>query len=178
MKSRKQRTIKYPVSCTGVGLHTGVQSTITFNPAPENFGIKFSRTDKKDVLVTPDIDNVVDLTRGTTIQEKGVKVHTTEHVLSACAGMGVDNLLIELNSKEPPVMDGSSKEFIELIKKSGVKLQSKKRKYLKILDTVRVSDDDKELIIESSEDFAIDFDIEFKHKSIGHQNYSLLVQRV
>ncbi len=100
MKSRKQRTIKYPVSCTGVGLHTGVQSTITFNPAPEGFGIKFSRTDKKDVLVTPDIDNVVDLTRGTTIQEKGVKVHTTEHVLSACAGMGVDNLLIELNSKD------------------------------------------------------------------------------
>ena len=80
MKSRKQRTISYPVSCTGVGLHTGVQSTITFNPAPEDFGIKFSRTDKKDVHVTPHIDNVVDLTRGTTIQEKGVKVHTTEHV--------------------------------------------------------------------------------------------------
>ena len=100
MTSRKQKTIKYPVSCTGVGLHTGVQSTITFNPAPEDFGIKFSRTDKKDIHVTPDIDNVVDLTRWTTIQENGVKVHTTEHVLSACAGMGVDNLLIELNSKD------------------------------------------------------------------------------
>ena len=80
MTSRKQRTIKYPVSCTGVGLHTGVQSTITFNPAPEDFGIKFSRTDKKDTHVTPDLNHVIDLTRGTTIEEHGVKVHTTEPV--------------------------------------------------------------------------------------------------
>ena len=96
MKNRKQRTIKYPVSCTGVGLHTGVQSTVTFNPAPENFGIKFSRTDKKDVQITPDLNNVIDLTRGTTIEENGVKVHTTEHVLSACAGMGVQKTLYKL----------------------------------------------------------------------------------
>ena len=132
MKSRKQRTIRYPVSCTGVGLHTGVQSTITFNPAPEDFGIKFSRTDKKDVHVTPDIDNVVDLTRGTTIQEKGVKVHTTEHVLSACAGMGVDNLLIELNSKEPPVMDGSSKDFVQALVDAEIIEQRKNVRFLKI----------------------------------------------
>ena len=83
----KQKTIKYSVSCTGVGLHTGVQSTVTFHPADENTGIKFIRNDKGDKVVTPDIDNVVDLTRGTTIEENGVRVHTTEHVMSACAGM-------------------------------------------------------------------------------------------
>ena len=94
----KQKTIKYSVSCTGVGLHTGVQSTVTFHPADENTGIKFIRNDKGDKVVTPDIDNVVDLTRGTTIEENGVRVHTTEHVMSACAGMRVNNLLIELNS--------------------------------------------------------------------------------
>ena len=108
----KQKTIKYSVSCTGVGLHTGVQSTVTFHPADENTGIKFIRNDKGDKVVTPDIDNVVDLTRGTTIEENGVRVHTTEHVMSACAGMRINNLLIELNSKEPPVMDGSSKDFV------------------------------------------------------------------
>ena len=126
MTSRKQRTIRYPVSCTGVGLHTGVQSTVTFNPAPEDFGIKFSRTDKKDAHVTPDLKHVIDLTRGTTIEEKGVKVHTTEHVLSACAGMGVDNLLIELNSKEPPVMDGSSKDFVQALVDAEIIEQNKK----------------------------------------------------
>ena len=112
----KQKTIKYSVSCTGVGLHTGVQSTITFHPAEENTGIKFIRNDKGDKVVTPDIDNVVDLTRGTTIEENGIRVHTTEHVMSACAGMRVNNLLIELNSKEPPVMDGSSKDFVSALK--------------------------------------------------------------
>ena len=102
--SAKQKTIKYSVSCTGVGLHTGVQSTVTFHPADPNTGIKFVRNDKGDKVVTPYIDNVVDLTRGTTIEENGVRVHTTEHVMSACAGMRINNLLIELNSKEPPVM--------------------------------------------------------------------------
>ena len=117
---RKQKTIQAPISCTGVGLHTGVESTITFNPAPEDFGVKFLRTDKKDQYVTPDLDNVIDLTRGTTIQEKGITVHTTEHVLSACAGMEIDNLLIELNSKEPPVMDGSAKDFVSVFVESGI----------------------------------------------------------
>ena len=114
--SAKQKTIKYSVSCTGVGLHTGVQSTITFHPAEENSGIKFIRNDKGDKVVTPDIDNVVDLTRGTTIEENGIRVHTTEHVMSACAGMRINNLLIELNSKEPPVMDGSAKDFVSALK--------------------------------------------------------------
>ena len=106
--SSKQRTIRHSVSCTGVGLHTGVQSTITFHPADENTGIRFIRNDMNDQVVTPYIDNVVDLTRGTTIEENGVRVHTTEHVMSACAGMRINNLIIELNSKEPPVMDGLS----------------------------------------------------------------------
>ena len=98
----KQKTIKYSVSCTGVGLHTGVQSTITFHPADENTGIKFIRNDKGDKVVTPDIDNVVDLTRGTTIEENGVRIHTTEHVMSACAGMRVNNLFCLLYTSPSP----------------------------------------------------------------------------
>ena len=145
MTRKKQKTIQAPVSCTGVGLHTGVESTITFNPAPENFGIKFLRTDKEDQYVTPDLDNVIDLTRGTTIQENGIKVHTTEHVLSACAGMGIDNLLIELNSKEPPVMDGSAKDFVSALVESGIVEQEAAVDFLKITKPVVYTDEEKDV---------------------------------
>ena len=142
---RKQKTIQAPISCTGVGLHTGVESTITFNPAPEDFGVKFLRTDKKDQYVTPDLDNVIDLTRGTTIQEKGITVHTTEHVLSACAGMEIDNLLIELNSKEPPVMDGSPKDFVSVLVESGIVEQKKNVDFLKITKPIVYTDEEKDV---------------------------------
>ncbi len=142
---RKQKTIQAAVSCTGVGLHTGVESTITFNPAPENFGIKFIRTDKEDQYITPDLANVIDLTRGTTIEENGIKVHTTEHVLSACAGMEVDNLLIELNSKEPPVMDGSARDFVATLVESGIVEQESDVDFLKITKPVVYADEDKDV---------------------------------
>ena len=145
MTREKQKTIQASISCTGVGLHTGVESTITFNPAPENFGIKFLRTDKEDQYVTPDLDNVIDLTRGTTIEENGVKIHTTEHVLSACAGMGIDNLLIELNSKEPPVMDGSSKDFVAALVEAGIIEQKAKVDFLKITKPVVYTDEEKDV---------------------------------
>ena len=145
MTRTNQKTIRASVSCTGVGLHTGVESTVTFNPAPENFGIKFLRTDKEDQYVTPDLDNVIDLTRGTTIEENGVKIHTTEHVLSACAGMGIDNLLIELNSKEPPVMDGSSKDFVAALVEAGIIEQKAKVDFLKITKPVVYTDEEKDV---------------------------------
>jgi len=143
--NKKQQTIKHPVSCTGVGLHTGVESTITFHPAEENFGIKFMRNDKDDQIVTPDIDNVIDLTRGTTIEENGVRVHTTEHVMSACAGMGINNLLIELNSKEPPVMDGSSKDFVAALKEGQLIKQEDNVDFLTITKPVVYTDEEKDV---------------------------------
>ena len=150
---KKQRTIKYPVSCTGIGLHTGVESTITFHPAEENFGIKFMRNDQKDQIVTPDIDNVVDLTRGTTVEENGVRVHTTEHVMSACAGMGVTNLLIELNSKEPPVMDGSSKDFVAALNEGQIIEQDSDVDFLRITKPVFYADEEKDVEV-----FAVPYD--------------------
>jgi len=142
---RQQKTIKYPVSCTGVGLHTGVESTITFRPAEDNYGIKFLRIDKDDQIITPYIDNVVDLTRGTTIEENGVRVHTTEHVMSACAGMGVDNLVIELNSKEPPVMDGSAKDFVAALNEGNIIEQDSEVNFLKITKPVVYTDEEKDV---------------------------------
>tara|TARA_B100001093_G_scaffold215569_1_gene206908 strand:- start:31470 stop:32387 length:918 start_codon:yes stop_codon:yes gene_type:complete len=143
--SSKQRTIRHSVSCTGVGLHTGVQSTITFHPADENTGIRFIRNDMNDQVVTPYIDNVVDLTRGTTIEENGVRVHTTEHVMSACAGMRINNLIIELNSKEPPVMDGSSKDFVASLKEGEIIEQKARVDFLEITKPVVYSDEEKDV---------------------------------
>ena len=142
---QKQKTIKHPVSCTGIGLHTGVESTLTFHPAEENFGIKFMRNDQNDQIVTPDIDNVIDLTRGTTIEENGIRVHTTEHVMSACAGMGINNLLIELNSKEPPVMDGSAKDFVAALNEGQIIEQDSEVNFLKITKPVFYADEEKDV---------------------------------
>ncbi|HCN23989.1 MAG TPA: UDP-3-O-[3-hydroxymyristoyl] N-acetylglucosamine deacetylase, partial [Candidatus Marinimicrobia bacterium] len=113
---RKQQTISRPASCKGIGLHTGVESTITFKPAPEDYGIRFIRTDIKNCPeIKADIDHVVDISRGTTIEEKKVKINTVEHALAAVSGLRIDNVLIELTSKEPPVMDGSAKDFVEAL---------------------------------------------------------------
>lgn len=142
---QKQKTIKHPVSCTGIGLHTGVESTLTFHPAEENFGIKFMRNDERDQIITPDIDNVIDLTRGTTIEENGIRVHTTEHVMSACAGMGVNNLLIELNSKEPPVMDGSAKDFVAALNEGQIIEQESDVNFLQITKPVFYADEEKDV---------------------------------
>ena len=150
---QKQKTIKHPVSCTGIGLHTGVESTLTFHPAEENFGIKFMRNDERDQIITPDIDNVIDLTRGTTIEENGVRVHTTEHVMSACAGMGVNNLLIELNSKEPPVMDGSAKDFVAALNEGQIIEQESDVDFLQITKPIFYADEEKDVEV-----FAVPYD--------------------
>ena len=105
---RRQRTISRPVSCTGVGLHTGVESTITFKPAPENYGIQFSRSDiQGSPEIRADIEHVVDISRGTTIAQNGVRIHTVEHALAAVSGLRLDNVLIELTAKEAPVRASS-----------------------------------------------------------------------
>ena len=173
--NKKQQTIKHPVSCTGVGLHTGVESTITFHPAEENFGIKFMRNDKDDQIVTPDIDNVVDLTRGTTIEENGVRVHTTEHVMSACAGMGINNLLIELNSKEPPVMDGSSKDFVAALKEGQLIEQEDNVDFLTITKPVVYTDEEKdvEVLAVPYNGFKTTFTIQYDLDDLGVQYSSV-----
>ena len=172
---KKQNTVKYPISCTGVGLHTGVESTITFRPAEENFGIKFMRNDKDDQIITPDINNVVDLTRGTTIEENGVRVHTTEHVLSACAGMGVNNLLIELNSKEPPVMDGSARDFVSALKEGQIIEQEADVDFLKITKPVAYTDEakDVEVLGVPYDGFKATFTIHYDLDELGVQYSSV-----
>ena len=112
----KQTTIAKEVALTGVGLHTGKEVTLTFKPAPENHGYKFVRVDIEDKpVIEADANYVVNTQRGTNLEKNGVKIQTSEHVLAALVGMEVDNCILELNASEPPIMDGSSKYFVEAI---------------------------------------------------------------
>ena len=114
----KQTTISAPVSISGVGLHTGKEVTITFKPAPANSGYRFKRVDiEGEPEIPADADLVTDVSRGTTIELHGVKVQTVEHTLAALVGLNIDNVLIELNESEPPILDGSSIQFINVLEK-------------------------------------------------------------
>ena len=117
----KQKTIAKEVSLTGVGLHTGKNVTLTFKPAPENFGFAFKRVDLEgSPIIEADATYVTNTQRGTCLEKNGVKIQTSEHVLAALVGLKVDNCIIELNASEPPIMDGSSKFFVEAIEKAEV----------------------------------------------------------
>lgn len=135
--SDRQHTLAKPASITGTSLHTGEQVTLTLQPAPENFGFKFRRVDLEDKPFIPAlVEKVQKVERATTIAEGGVNVHTVEHVISALAGMGVDNAIIEMDANEPPIVDGSSQPFVELIKKAGLQEQSAPRKVFEIREPI------------------------------------------
>ena len=137
----KQHTIKAPVTVSGIGLHTGVQATMTFCPAPINHGYKFQRVDLPgQPIVDADVDNVVDLSRGTTIEQNGARVNTVEHTLAALVGLQIDNVLIQLDGPEPPIMDGSSYEFIKPLQEAGLVEQNALRNYFEIPDEIRYVD--------------------------------------
>ena len=169
---RKQQTISHPASCKGIGLHTGVESTITFKPAPEDYGIRFIRTDIKNCPeIKADIDHVVDISRGTTIEEKKVKINTVEHALAAVSGLRIDNVLIELTSKEPPVMDGSAKDFVEVLLTSGIVNQEHDRNVLEIRRAVNYTDPYRDIDIHviPSDRFRVTFMVEYPLPSLGTQ---------
>ena len=169
---RKQQTISRPASCKGIGLHTGVESTITFKPAPEDYGIRFVRTDIKNCPeIKADIDHVVDISRGTTIEEKKVKINTVEHALAAVSGLRIDNVLIELTSKEPPVMDGSAKDFVEALLTSGIVNQEHDRNVLEIRRAVNYTDPYRDIDIHviPSDRFRVTFMVEYPLPSLGTQ---------
>ena len=169
---RFQCTISKPVFCTGVGLHTGLESKIIFKPAPEDYGIHFIRQDVDNCPeILADIDHVVDISRGTTIEQNGVKIFTVEHALAAVSGLRIDNVLIELTAKEPPVMDGSSKDFVEALQKSGIVEQKKLRRVLEISEPVSYSDPKRgvDIHVVPSDQFRVTFMIDYKLPSLGSQ---------
>lgn len=172
----KQRTISRPVSISGIGLHTGNKSNLTFRPAPEDYGIQFKRVDLPDSPEIPaDIDHVTDISRGTTIAVDGAEVKTVEHVLAAIMGCEIDNLVVELDTNEPPVIDGSAKPFIDLLISAEFTEQNAPKDYLVIENTIhyRAKDGEVDIVAFPLDDFKVTVMIDYRNPALGSQYTSL-----
>lgn len=172
----KQRTIEKAVSITGKGLHTGAPVTLTFNPAPENHWYKFQRTDVEgQPIVDADCDLVVDTSRGTTLEKNGVRVHTTEHVLAALVGMGIDNCLIQVTGPEMPIMDGSSLNFIEILETVGIVEQDAERDYFELTENLTYEDPIKkvEMLAVPQDEFRVTVMVDYGSEVLGTQHASM-----
>ncbi len=173
MISISQKTVNSSIECSGIGLHSGERTSIKLIPAPCNSGITFKRLDLSgDNMIKANYKNVIGTNLGTTLtNEAGAKVSTVEHLMAAIWGSGIDNLIIEIDGPEIPIMDGSSEPFVFLIECAGVSIQGEPRRVLEIMKTVRVEDDDKFIEVEPSRDFSIDLHIDFNHKTIPSQKF-------
>ncbi|HEY4799361.1 MAG TPA: bifunctional UDP-3-O-[3-hydroxymyristoyl] N-acetylglucosamine deacetylase/3-hydroxyacyl-ACP dehydratase [Bacteroidia bacterium] len=169
----KQRTIKTPVTVSGVGLHTGEKVSLTFKPAPENHWFKFQRIDLPNKpVIDADLDNVITTERGTTLEKDGGRVYTTEHVLAALVGLEVDNCLIELTGPEIPIMDGSSKMFIEAIEKAGLVEQNAERVYFDLKTTLSYEDKEKnvEMLAVPQDEYRLTVMVDYNSEILGTQH--------
>jgi len=167
----KQKTIINAVSISGIGLHTGCSSTITFKPAPEDTGIIFRRIDLDEPVDIPaKIEFVDSIARGTILSNNGVKIYTVEHVLAAIMGLTIDNVIIELDAEEPPVMDGSSIDFVNILKDNIVQ-QDKPRQYFEVKENIVYKDEEKgiELIVVPSDKFKITYMVDYNNPALGTQ---------
>jgi UDP-3-O-[3-hydroxymyristoyl] N-acetylglucosamine deacetylase/3-hydroxyacyl-[acyl-carrier-protein] dehydratase len=172
----KQKTISKPVSFSGIGLHTGSLTTVTFKPAPENSGITFFRVDIKDSPPIPaNIDYVVDVSRGTTIGIGEAKVHTVEHALAAMVGLGIDNLNIELDAEEIPNGDGSSLPVMSTLQKAGIVEQDAEKQYIQVDRPVYYRQGDVTLSILPSDELRVSMTIAYDHVAIGTQYASYTI---
>ncbi len=170
-----QTTIKS--SCMlnqGIGLHSGQKTALYFHPAPEDHGIVFFRSDK-DVHIPATYQYALPSTLCTTIQEQGVKVSTIEHLLSVCNGLGIDNLLIELDAEEVPILDGSGIEFYQVLKKAGIRQLSSPKKVIHINKPISYQKDDITIYATPSNQSDFTFSIDFDHEQIGQQEYSFVL---
>lgn len=174
--SEKQKTLKEAATVSGAGLHTGQEVTLTFRPAPENHGFKFRRTDLPgQPVIDADADYVIDTSRGTTIEHNGIRVITTEHVLAALTGMDLDNVLIDIDCIEAPILDGSSRFYVEAIEKAGIVEQEAERHYFKITEVLRFSDPENnvELLLLPNDTFKVSVMIDYDTNVLGTQNAHL-----
>ena len=175
-KMVKQKTIKTEISLTGVGLHTGKEVKMTFKPAPVNNGFTFVRVDLEgSPIVEADANYVVNTQRGTNLEKLGVKIQTPEHVLAALTGCDLDNVIIELNASELPIMDGSAKYFVESLEKAGIEEQNAKRNVYVVKEVISFTDEatGSEILIMPSEHYCVTAMVDFGTKILGTQNATM-----
>ncbi|MDQ3047483.1 MAG: bifunctional UDP-3-O-[3-hydroxymyristoyl] N-acetylglucosamine deacetylase/3-hydroxyacyl-ACP dehydratase [Bacteroidota bacterium] len=174
--SVKQRTIQKAVTISGVGLHTGKQVNLTFRPAADNHGYKFQRVDLTDnPVIDADVDNVVDTSRGTTLEQNGARVSTTEHVLAALVGLEIDNVMMELDGPEMPIMDGSSLPFIKILETAGIVDQQAERIYFELTENLTYEDPVKkvEMLAVPQDEFRATVMVDYNSEVLGTQHASM-----
>jgi UDP-3-O-[3-hydroxymyristoyl] N-acetylglucosamine deacetylase/3-hydroxyacyl-[acyl-carrier-protein] dehydratase len=171
-----QKTLKKPATVTGLGLHTGASAKLTFQPAPANFGIRFSRVDLAGrPTVNASVEHVKDTQRGTSLEQDGVQVHTVEHVLASLAGSGIDNCLVELEGPEPPILDGSAREFIQALQTAGVENLNAKRNVFAPEAPVFYQNGGTSIVILPSDKLSISCSIDFPNQAIENQHLTIEV---
>ncbi len=171
-----QTTVLNSITCSGIGLHTGLPCNLKISPAAPDTGIVFVREDcEKRVRIRALIGNVTDATLATTIGREGVKIITIEHLMAAFAGLGIDNAEVCLDAPEVPIMDGSSEPFNSLLKKAGVRSQQKPKKFVIIKHPVTVTDGDRQATLLPSNDFKLSYTIDFSHPLISNQFYLIQI---
>ena len=168
----KQRTLSSRISASGVGLHTGKKISLTLNPAPVNSGIIFKRTDLESAPIKASLENVFDTRLSTSLSNEQIKISTVEHLLSALAGIGIDNAMVELDGPEVPIMDGSARPFVFMIQSAGIQEQTDSKKFIKIKKTIEVKQDEKWAKIEPFNGFKVAFTIDFDHPAFSETSQS------
>ncbi len=168
-----QHTVSDKITFKGIGLHTGAEVRVDILPAPEDTGIVFVRKDKDpNYFIEANAQNIVNTLAATTIGKNGITISTIEHLMAAIYGIEIDNAIIQVEGPEIPALDGSAGIFVKKIKEIGLKEQKKPRRFLKILQTISIEDDDKFIMVEPYDSFGVDVEIQFTHSVIGRQRYT------
>ena len=168
----KQRTLSSKIRASGVGLHTGKKISLTLKPAPSNSGIVFKRIDIESAPIKASLENVFDTRLSTSLSNNEIKISTVEHLLSALAGIGIDNAIVELDGPEVPIMDGSARPFVFMIQSAGIQEQSEAKRFIKIKKTIEVKQDEKWAKIEPFDGFKVAFTIDFDHPAFSETSQS------
>jgi UDP-3-O-[3-hydroxymyristoyl] N-acetylglucosamine deacetylase len=171
-----QRTLRRPVSCTGIGLHSGNKVTLSLKPAPADSGIRFRRTDLGGLEIPATVTHLGGIRYQTGLTREAVSVETVEHLLAALTAIGIDNVVVELTHPEVPIMDGSAAPFVYLIlNEAGVKTLSAPRRYLKVLRPISLTHGDKRIALYPSDHFKVTYSISFDHPLLRHQSRTMRI---
>ena len=168
-----EQTIRAAVTCSGVGLHSGAPVSLRILPAPAGTGVVFRRTDLDGFEIEASGRNVARVSYATSLMKKGVLISTTEHLLSALIGVGIDNAIVELDNLELPILDGSARPFVEMIQSVGVRRQRKARTYLRIVREIEMREGDKFIAVYPADTYSVSYSINFPHPLIGKQTFGV-----
>jgi len=168
-----EQTIRAAASCSGVGLHSGAPVSLRILPAPAGTGIVFCRTDLDGFRIEASGRNVARVSYATSLMKKGVLISTTEHLLSAFIGVGIDNAIVELDNLELPILDGSARPFVEMIRKAGIRRQRKPRVYLRVVREIELREGDKFIAVYPADSYSVSYAINFPHPKIGKQTFGV-----